>query len=429
MKKIAIISEHASPLAAVGGVDSGGQNVYVEQVARHLAQLGYAVDVFTRRDAALPEIQPWIDGVRVIHVPAGPARHVPKEHLLPLMPEFAEYAIRFMKDELRRYDLVHANFWMSGWAAAEIKRALQIPFVITFHALGRVRRRHQGEADGFPDERFEIEDQLVAEADRIIAECPQDEADLAELYSADPAKISMVPCGYNPEDFFPIPKAEAKAQLELAPDEPVVLQLGRMVARKGVDTVIRGFARMRRDSGTKARLLIVGGERDVPDERITPEIGRLRRIAQQEGVADRVTFAGRRSRQLLRYFYSAADVFVTTPWYEPFGITPLEAMACATPVIGSDVGGIKYSVRDGYTGYLVPPSDPGALAERLGHLLRNRVAREFFGRQGYHRAKQFFTWRRVALKLHRAYDLALRPRPVRGPLEWTPEAVSAPAGD
>src|SRR5947209_9014161 len=175
-KRVALLSEHASPLGILGGVDSGGQNVYVGQLAKHLAVLGYEVDVFTRRDSErLPEIAEWVNGIRIIHVPAGPAAYVRKEDLLPYMGAFADYLLRFCKCQRESYDLVHANFWMSGLVAADLKRSLGTPFVITFHALGRVRRQHQREADQFPDVRFEVEDRIVAEADRILAECPQDE--------------------------------------------------------------------------------------------------------------------------------------------------------------------------------------------------------------------------------------------------------------
>jgi glycosyltransferase involved in cell wall biosynthesis len=292
-KRVALISEHASPLVILGGVDSGGQNVYVGQLARLLPKLGYQVDVFTRRDSpVLPDIVAGADTARIIHVPAGPAAPVRKEDMLPLMGEFTEFLIRYSRRH-RPYDLVHANFFMSALVAAEFQRAAGVPFVVTFHALGRVRRRHQGGQDAFPEER-----------------------------------LAMVP-------------------------------------RKGVDNVIRGLARLRRDHGISARLLVVGGESETPDPAITPEIGRLLAIAEEEAVTDAVTFVGSRGRGVLCYDYCAADVFVTTPWYEPFGITPVEAAACGTPVVGAAVGGIRTTVVDGETGYLVPPRDPDALADRL----------------------------------------------------------------
>ena len=414
-RRIALISEHASPLGSPGGVDSGGQNVYVGQIARHLATAGYEVDIFTRRDdASLPEITSWVNGVRVVHVPAGPALPVRKEDLLPYMTEFTDWTLGFCAREGRTYDLIHANFWMSGLVAAEIKRRTGTPFVITFHALGRVRRLYQGEADAFPDARFTVEDRIVAEADRIIAECSQDEEDLIRLYSADPARITIIPCGFDGAEMAPMSKALARVTLGINPEERVILQLGRMVPRKGVDTVIRALACLRRDHGIAARLLIVGGETDEPDPITTPEIGRLQAIAAEEGVADAVTFVGRRGRDTLKYYYCAADVFVTTPWYEPFGITPVEAMACGTPVVGANVGGIKYSVRDGETGYLVPPDDPAAVAERIARLYRHPELLRVFSRRAVTRANELFTWEKVASAVAALYEEVLSPsRPAR----------------
>lgn len=405
-RRIALISDHASPLSLLGGVDSGGQNVYVGQVARHLAAIGYDVDIFTRRDSdLLPEVASWVNGVRVLHVSAGPPEPIPKEELLPFLGEFTEAVLQ--KAHRRRYELLHANFFMSGLVAADVKRQLGIPFVITFHALGRVRRLHQGERDRFPDERFAIEDRCIAEADRIVAECPQDEEDLINLYNADPGRITVIPAGVEPEEFWPVDKRIARASLRLPTNDPVVLHAGRLVPRKGADTVVAGFSRLVRHHGIPARLLIVGGETDEPDPVATPEIGRLQRLAQEEQVADRVVFSGRQPRERLKLYYGAADVFVTTPWYEPFGITPLEAMACGRPVIGANVGGIKFTVRDGESGYLVAPNDPEAVAERLAHLYQHPKLMELLGRHGERRARDLFTWKSVTHRLADLYEEVL----------------------
>ncbi|MED5619949.1 glycosyltransferase family 4 protein [Ideonella sp. BN130291] len=399
--RIALISEHASPLAALGGVDAGGQNIYVAHVAQCLVEEGHTVDVFTRRDdekqAPVVYVKP---GLRVLHIPAGPASFVPKEQLLQYMPEFAEACIRLCNAGLH-YDVVHANFFMSGWVALELKRRLGTPFVMTFHALGLVRREHQREADAFPPERVQIEKQLVQEADAIIAECPQDQQDLMRLYGADARKMIMVPCGFDPGEFAPMSRYEARQQLGLDPDEFIVLQLGRMVPRKGVENVVRAMALLPRE--IYPRLLVVGGESDKPDRRATPEIGRLQDIARRLEVDDIVTFTGRKQRHELRAYYCAANVFVTTPWYEPFGITPLEAMACGTPVIGSAVGGIQYSVVDGLTGYLVPPNDPQALAKHLTYLQAHPALSRALGLAGVRRAQSMFTWDQVATQLSATY--------------------------
>jgi D-inositol-3-phosphate glycosyltransferase len=402
-RRIALISDHASPVATLGGADGGGQNVYVGELGKALAALGYDVDVLTRRDNELvPETAEWMNGVRIVHITAGPPRHVPKEELLPHMEEFTRHAAERAVEN--NYDLVHANFFMSGLVAAELKRLLDIPFVVTFHALGRVRRRHQGAADRFPDERFCIEERVIAEADRVIAECPQEEEDLIRFYNADPARVTMVPAGFDPKEFWPIGKALARVALGLAPGERVLLQLGRIVPRKGVDTVVRAVGRLQRDYGVATRLLIVGGESEEPHPETTPEIGRLQRIAEEEGVAGRVNFVGRRGRDALRWFFSAADIFVSTPWYEPFGITPVEAMACGTPVIGSNVGGIKFTVRDAETGYLVPARDPDALAERIAHLYAHPKLLEAFSEQAEMRANDLFTWGRSARAIAGVYE-------------------------
>jgi D-inositol-3-phosphate glycosyltransferase len=414
-RRVALISEHASPLGTLGGVDSGGQNVYVGQVARHLALRGWEVDVFTRRDSeVLPDVVEWQPGVRVIHVAAGPPCFVPKEQLLPYMADFT--AAVLAEARCRPYGLLHANFWMSGLVAADVKRALGIPYVVTFHALGKVRRLHQREADQSPPERIEIEARVAAEADQIIAECPRDEEDLVGLYDAVPARITIVPCGFDPTELGPVDRRVARMALGLPVDEPVVLQLGRMVPRKGVDTAIEAFARLADEHGwTRGRLLIVGGESDTPDPALTPEIGRLSALARTLGIEDRVTFVGRRSRSDLRTYYSAADVFVTTPWYEPFGITPVEAMACGTPVVGADVGGIRFSVLDGETGFLVPPRDPEAVADRIARMVADPELHERLSRQAIVRADRLFTWEKVTVSLETVYRGVLHDQARRHP--------------
>lgn len=408
---IAIISEHASPLATQGGIDSGGQNVYVAYVARELARAGHRVDVFTRRDdPALPPVVDFAPRVRVVPIPAGPPRFVPKEELLPFMEEFGDGIAACCAMPGYRYDVVHANFFMSGLAALRLREEFGIPFVITFHALGKVRRFHQGTADGFPPERIDIEETLVASADRIIAECPQDRDDLVRLYGARSKRVAVVPCGVDVSELGPAESVAARARLGLDENEFTVLQLGRMVPRKGIDNVIRGVAELRRRHGIAARLLVVGGETARPDPAHTPEIGRLQEIARREAIDDRVVFTGRRERHVLGDFYCAADVFVTTPWYEPFGITPLEAMACARPVIGASVGGIRHTVVDGVTGYLVPPNDPVALAERLARLHSDPAHRAALGQAGLRRIRGSFTWQHVTRALISVYGAVREPR-------------------
>lgn len=399
--RVALVSEHASPLAQQGGVDAGGQNVYVLHVAAALARLGHQVDVLTRRDQrTLPTAVDMRPGVRVMHIDAGPPEFVPKERLLPFMQAFGTEALRLMRRSLP-YDVAHANFFMSGVVGLRLQRQLNLPLVQTFHALGAVRRLHQRSADGFPVERIALERRIASEADCVIAECPQDAADLAQHCGAPADRIAQVPCGVDLTEFRPGDRLAARRRLKLPADEFIVLQLGRLVPRKGIDNVIRAVARL--GEGRPWRLLVVGGDGFEPDERRTPEIARLRAVAQEAGVDARVTFVGRRDRHQLRDYYQAADVFVTTPWYEPFGITPLESMACGTPVIGSAVGGIQHTVVDGLTGFLVPPRDPAMLAMRLEDLRASPELGQQMGLAGYARVCREFTWDSVATKLAAVY--------------------------
>jgi glycosyltransferase involved in cell wall biosynthesis len=408
MKNIAFISEHASPLALLGGIDNGGQNVYVAELSAQLARKGYHIDIYTRRDnTEVPDIVEWKPGVRVIHITAGPPSYIPKEQLLKYMQEFTFQMLFFMSKHELYYELIHAHFFMSALVASNIKKATGIPYVVTFHALGLVRQLHQKQQDGFPPERTLIEKHIVADANLLIAECPQDKEDLIAHYDADPARIAIVPCGFNPREFYPIDKSVARNFLRLSQRDKIVLQLGRMVPRKGVDNVIRALGIAKNYTRCNLKLLIVGGESDQPDASLTPEIGRLQQVALESGVYDLVTFTGRKSRSILKYYYAAADVFISTPWYEPFGITPLEAMACGTPVIGSNVGGIKYSVVDAHTGFLVPPHDPDLLADKMCQLLNDTTLHSSLCKNAIKHVRHAFTWHKVASSVQQVYNKVL----------------------
>ena len=398
--RVAMISEHASPLATLGGEDSGGQNVYVAELARRLGAMGHEVDVFTRRDGARPPtVVPFDKGVRVVNLDAGPPKSLFKDELLPFMAEFHDALYAFAEGGAS-YDLVHANFWMSGWVACEAKRDLGLPFAQTFHALGEIKRREQGAMDTSPPERPAIEARVLTETDLVLATCPAEREDLLDLYGADPGRISLVPCGVDARRFRPVDRGEARHRLGLG-EGPTVVYVGRIVPRKGVDTVLEALALL--PDRLDARLAIVGG-----DPGAAQEVARLGALTERLGLEERVAFAGGRPQGELRLHYSAADAAVSVPHYEPFGMTPLEAMACATPVVGSRVGGIKTSVADGETGFLVPPKDPEALARRLLRLLSDATLRDRMGRAARRRVEQHYTWERVAALAARHFSRVAR---------------------
>ena len=389
--RISMVSEHASPLAVLGGADAGGQNVYVAALSQELARRGHEVVVHTRRsDPDVPRRVDFAPGVVVDHVDAGPARVIPKDDIWPHVPDFAaDLRRQFAADDP---DVVHSHFWMSGIATLQAVEGTGLPVAHTFHALGRVKRRHQGDADTSPPGRLAAEQQIVDQADRIIATCSEEAFELRSM-GRDMQRVSVVPCGVNLDNF-------TVDGPELSWPRTVrhrIVTVSRLVPRKGVDVVIRALADL-----PDTELLVVGGP---AEERLDadPEVQRLRAIARDLGVAGRVRFLGSRERHEVPEVLRASDVLVTAPWYEPFGIVPLEAMACGLPVVTAAVGGMTDTVVDRVTGVHVPPRDPSALARALRPLLDDPAWRAELGRAGVHRVHSRYTWGHVANGIEAAY--------------------------
>ena len=381
--RIALVSEHASPLATLGGVDSGGQNVHVAALASGLGALGHEVVVHTRRESPhQPETVRLARGVDVVHVDAGPARPIPKDELFGHMSEFAAALARSWREW--RPDLVHAHFWMSGWAAQEAAWPLRIPLVQTFHALGVVKRRHQGTKDTSPPERFLVEERLARTADHVIATCSDEAFELARL-GCSAGRTSIVPCGVDVNLFRPDPAGRPRIGRRRR-----LLVVSRLVERKGIADTIRALP------GVEGAELVVAGGPPADELASDPEAVRLAQLARRLGVADRVEMRGQVDRRLLPGLYRSAEIVVCVPWYEPFGIVPLEAMACGVPVVASAVGGLADTVVDGVTGVHVPPRHPDALAQALTGLLADRRRRRSLAAAGVERARNRYSWPRVA---------------------------------
>ena len=401
--KIAMISEHASPLAALGGVDAGGQNVHVAALSEALAKRGHHVTVYTRRDATeLPARVRVGRRFEVVHVDAGPARHVPKDELLPFMGELADGVARDWGH--RPPDVVHGHFWMSGVAALDAARrpdsGYRVPVIQTFHALGTVKRRHQGAEDTSPQERRWLEPGVGRSADRIIATCSDEVFELKAM-GINTGKISIAPCGVDLDVFAPTGPVAARGRRHR------ILSVGRLVPRKGVDLVIRALPYLKAAGFDDVELLIVGCGGDSGALHADPEVRRLLALADELGVQDQVVLEGQVSRGEMPGIFRSADAVVCAPWYEPFGIVPLEAMACGVPVVAAAVGGLRDTVVDHATGLHVPPRDPEAIASALAMLLGNPDLRAELGDAGQRRARARYSWDRVAAESEKAYQLAV----------------------
>jgi glycosyltransferase involved in cell wall biosynthesis len=370
--------------------------VHVAALAAGLAARGHQVTVHTRRDDAdLPDRVRTADGYDVAHVPAGPATVLPKDELLQHMATFAD--VLHAEWSATRPDVVHAHFWMSGLASVQATAGLGIPVLQTFHALGSVKRRHQGDADTSPEQRIDLERGLCADVDHVVATCTDEVFELRRLgLSSD--RVSIVPCGVDTAVFTP------RGPVAPRSDRPRLLVLGRLVERKGQEDAVRALAAV-----PAAELVVVGGPEaaELDDD---PEVCRLRGIAADLGVADRLVFTGSVSRADVPGWIRSADVVLAVPWYEPFGITPLEAMACGRPVVATAVGGLVDSVADGVTGDLVPPRDPAALGEALAALLADDERRAAYGAAGVTRARTRYRWSRVVADTDAVYRQVLAAR-------------------
>jgi glycosyltransferase involved in cell wall biosynthesis len=379
--RIAMISEHASPLGA------GGQQSHVAELSHALAEQGHEVRVYTRRDSPdLPSVVAMSAGVHVVHVPAGPARFVPADLLLPYMGDFAQWLGTEWREGNWMPTVAHAHFWTSGLAAVTAARQVGIPVVQSFHELGDTDRTAEGPS------RAGYERALGRAVDRVVVQS-QDEVRGLVRIGVPRAQLTLVPAGVDSEKFTPEGPAEQRD-----PERPRILSVGRLVERKGFGDVIQA---MRYVPG--AEYVVVGGP-SGEQLKADPQANKLRALAEHFKVADRVRLVGGVPASDMPRWYRSADLLVSAPWQEQFELSPLEAMACGVPVIGTAVGGLNETVVDGLTGDLVPPRDPRALGGALRRLVNDKVRRFTYATAALDRARQAYSWKRVAAQVGSVYS-------------------------
>ena len=399
-QRLAVLSFHTSPLAQLGGRESGGMNVYVREVSAHLARSGLAVDVFTRRsDPLQPDVLPMAPGVRLVHIDAGPPERLEKEELHPLAGTFARGVADFAAAEGVTYDLVHSHYWLAVEAGALLAREWDVPHVAMFHTLAEVKLLARS-SEREPEARREAERRLVHEVDRIVAATEHEQRLLDQVYGVPRDRVEVIPLGVDRERFRPRAQLDARTALGIDPEARVLLAVGRIEPLKGLDILIESLAEMAGRDGLQ--LLIVGG-----DERAEREIARLREVAREAGVEALVRFVGPVPHERIGAYYNAADVVVVPSFYESFGLVAAEALASGVPVVASRVGGLTSTVADGRNGYLIPWRCPGPFAEKIDLLLANRPLREALGATAA-RSMERFEWPAVASGLLDLYASLLR---------------------
>jgi D-inositol-3-phosphate glycosyltransferase len=410
MHRIAMISVHTCPMAALGGKETGGMNVYVRELSRELAGNDLLVDIYTRsQDASRERIRPLWPNVRVIHLPAGPEEPYDKNLVYQHLPQFVAGLREFCAAENITYELLHSHYWLSGWVAREVKRQRQVPTVHMFHTLGAMKNiAAREEAAKETQTRIRVEGELVHDLDRLVAATPLDRSHMMDLYGADPERIVVIPLGVDPAMFRPIPRAEALAAagIDLPQPNRLVLFVGRLDPVKGLDTLLQAMCELTElepDMSKTLSLVVIGGDADEEGADLSEELECLDDLKNKVGLSDLVSFVGSRAQNTLAYYYSAAEVCVVPSYYESFGLVALEAMACGTPVIASRVGGLQHTIEEGETGFLVPAGDAQALAQKLRLVLCDAELRERLGRNA-RLSTQAYTWKAVADRMQAVYQ-------------------------
>ena len=401
MRRLAVLSLHTSPLAQPGTGDGGGMNVYVRELSSALARAGVVCDVYTRAAGddlpAAVEIEP---GFRLHHIAAGPPAPLAKEALVDVVDEFADGVLKSMSaagsyggDDDLPFDAVHANYWLSGIAGHTIKHQLNLPLVSTFHTLDRVKAEvsaEEVEADS-DHLRAEAEASIIRCSDTVLASCSVEAAQITELYGADPSRIRIVAPGVDHAFFGPGDRAQARRALDLPARGPLLLFVGRIQPLKGAAVAVATLASVARDQ-PDAHLVVVGGPSGPHGDE---EVARIEALVDGLGLRDRVLFVPPRPHELLSTYYRAADVCLVPSRSESFGLVALEAAACGTPVVASDVGGLRSLVDHGRTGYLVEEPDPEAYAAWVRQILAEPLLAERLSTGSVLRARRY-TWARAA---------------------------------
>ncbi len=422
IKRIAMLSVHTSPLATLGGKETGGMNVYVRDLSREFSRRGIEVDIYTRsQEPTAAYIQQLAEHSRVIQVKAGLEQPYNKNLIYNHLAEFVDGVQKFHRSNGfsktgGQYDVIFSHYWLSGLVALELRQLWQTPFVQMFHTLAEMKNQvAQSSAEREPELRLHKEAEIMRVADRLIAATPIEENQMVELYGASPQKISVVPPGVDLDRFRPMDKKQARSYIDVSPNHRMILFVGRIQPLKGIDTLIRALALIKQRDPTLAQTLcvcIIGGSATPDSELERLEVERLNALRASLDIQNLVAFSGAKEQDILIYYYSAAEMVVMPSHYESFGMVAIEAMACGTPVIASDVGGLSFSIESGFNGYLVPGQNPEALANKILLLLKYPRLREQLSDQAQAWVRRF-SWSNIADELIEVFQQLGSSSPIR----------------
>jgi glycosyltransferase involved in cell wall biosynthesis len=399
--KIALISVHGDPAIDIGKEEAGGQNVYVREVGEALARQGWQVDMFTRcSDAGQDKIVEHSPRCRTIRLTAGPEEFVPRQEIFDYLPEFVAAFFNFQHQQRTIYHIIHTNYWLSAWVGMAIKKRQLVKHLHTYHSLGAIKYKSVNTIPLIASTRLNVEKQCLETADMVVATSPQEKEHMRSLVSQK-GNITVIPCGTDIERFGRVSQEEGRAKLGIASEEKVILYVGRFDHRKGIETLVRAVGRREVRQHQNLKLIIAGGS--TPGQSDGQERERIAAIVRELGLENLTIFAGRVEHSELAYYYAAADICVVPSHYEPFGLVAIEAMASGTPVVASEVGGLKYTVLDEVTGLLAPPQDEAGFANAIDLILSDAQWRKQLGQNARERVESKFSWDGVANQLERLY--------------------------
>lgn len=403
-KRIALISVHGDPAVEFGKEEAGGQNVYVRHVGEILAeQEGWKVDMFTRyADPSLPRIVQHSPNCRTIRLTAGPEEFVPRDELFDHLPEFVEAFLQFQRETGIQYPVIHTNYWLSSWVGMQLRKTQPLLQVHTYHSLGAIKYRSVEDIPEIARTRLNVETECLETADCIVATSPQEEEHM-RTFMSEKGDVDIIPCGTSVDIFGQMSREEARKELGIPMDAKVVLYVGRFDKRKGIHNMVRAVGQTEARKDDNLQLFIVGGY--TPGQTDSEEYVRIKNIVDEEELSDKTNFTGNVSHdQVLPTYYAAADVCIVPSHYEPFGLVAIEAMASGTPVIASDVGGLKFTVVSEETGLLCPPKDEAAFATAIDRILSDDEWRNKLGANAQKRVREQFSWSAVTQHLNNLYS-------------------------
>jgi D-inositol-3-phosphate glycosyltransferase len=413
--EISFLSIHGDPLAKLGGPHHGGQNVYVKELSSSLAALGISIDVYTRQEnTEQPANEDYAGKNRVIRIPVGPPQTIKKEKTLGLLKDIAAWIPSYQIKQGLKYQIVHSHYYFSGAVGIHLKDTWGIPMIHTFHSLGVIKEKVLGEKDSSPDARIEVEKRICQEADIIIATCEQEKSDLIDYYQTDPSKILIIPCGVNLDLFQALDQDHSKNEIAFSPDVFLITYVGRLEERKGIDTLLEAIYLV---NDPRIQAVIVGGPPSEKPFLSWSELNeepfrKYSQLIDQYGIETQVTFTGGKPQHQLSKYYSAADVTVVPSYYEPFGMTAIEAMACGSSVIASRVGGLKTTVKENVVGSLFEPQRAGELAEKLKIFLDQPAMNKELRKNTRPYVEDNYNWLTIARRVAKVYqDLLKQPSP------------------